>query len=116
MIKMVINIKKVNISVTIPKKNLKRIKKVLFDEGIGKIGNYTNCSLTTKCMGTYKPSKLSNPYIGQKNKLQRIKEIKLELICNIDEVSKSIDIIKRIHPYEEPVINIIPIIDEKNFK
>ncbi len=116
MIKMIINIKKVNISVTIPKKNLKKIKKVLFDDGIGKIGNYTNCSLTTKCMGTYKPTKLSNPYIVQKNKLQRIKEIKLELICNIDEVSKSIDIIKRIHPYEEPVINIIPIIDEKNFK
>ena len=51
-----------------------------------------------------------------KSVTQRIKEIKLELICNIDEVSKTINIIKRTHPYEEPVINIIPIIDENIFK
>lgn len=61
-----IDIKKVKISVTVPKENVREVREAICNEGAGVIGNYTNCSISTKCVGTFKPSDNANPYIGQK--------------------------------------------------
>lgn len=110
------NIKNVKISVTIPEKNVKEIRNAICKIGAGIIGNYTYCTLSSKCLGTFKPNEEADPYIGEKNKMEFLKEIKLETTCKIESVKKIITKIREIHPYEEPVIDIIPLMDDENFK
>ena len=70
--------------------------------------------MTTKCTGTFKPSDKANPYIGEKNKIEFVEEDKLEVICDINIVKRVIKTIREVHPYEEPAIDIIPLIDEED--
>lgn len=111
-----INISKVKIEVTIPHKNLDEIRNAICDEGAGVIGNYTHCSMSLKCIGTFKPNSDANPYVGENNKLEFVEEEKLEVVCDKDKVKKVIKKLREIHPYEEPAINIIPLLDEESFK
>ena len=110
-----IDVNKVKIIVTIPVKNLEDVRKVICEAGAGIIGNYTYCSITTKCIGTFKPTENANPYIGKKNKLEFVEEEKLEVRCNINKVKDIISKIREVHPYEEPAIDIVPLIDESLF-
>ena len=55
-----INISKVKIELTIPSLYLEEVRNAICNEGAGIIGNYTHCSMTLKCIGTFKPN--SNEY------------------------------------------------------
>lgn len=107
-------ITKVLLVVTTPKENSEEMKKSLFEAGAGHIANYTNCSLTTDCIGSFKGNNNTNPYIGEKNKLEYVKEEKIEVICDIKKVKEVIKKVREIHPYEEPGINIIPLLNEED--
>lgn len=109
------NINKVKIFVTLPKENLEDIRKVMCDAGAGIIGNYTYCTTSTKTVGTFKPNESANPYIGEQNKLEYVEEEKLEVICDIEKVKDVINELRKVHPYEEPAIDIVPLIDESVF-
>ncbi len=111
-----IDIKKVKIIVTIPVENTDEVRKAICNEGAGVIGNYTHCSMSTKCIGTFKPIDKANPYIGEINNLEFVEEEKLEVICDVSLVKNVISKLREVHPYEEPAIDIIPLIDESNFQ
>ena len=111
-----VNINKVKIIVTVPKENTEEVRNAICNEGAGIIGNYSFCSMTTKCIGTFKPNELANPYIGEKNKLEYVEEDKLEVVCPIDKVKTVINKLREVHPYEEPSIDIIPLLDESDFR
>jgi len=36
-------------------------------------------------------------------------ELKVEVTCRTDRVEETVAAVKRAHPYEEPVINVIPL-------
>ena len=110
-----ININKVKIIVTIPLENVNEVRGAMCEAGAGVIGNYTHCSMSTKCVGTFKPTDEANPYIGEKNNLEFVEEEKLEVACDIHKVKKVISRLREVHPYEEPAIDIIPLIDESFF-
>lgn len=110
-----IDVNKVKIIVTIPVENLEYVRNAICNVGDGIIGNYTDCSISTKCIGTFKPIERANPYIGEKNKLEFVQEEKLEVRCSIDKVKEVISKLREVHPYEEPAIDIIPLIDESCF-
>lgn len=61
------NISKVKISVTVPLENLDEVRTSMSEAGAGSIGEYSCCSISTKCVGTFKGSDQTNPYIGTKN-------------------------------------------------
>lgn len=109
-----IDVKKVKIIVTVPIKNVPEVRNVICDEGAGIIGNYSCCTVSTKCIGTFKPSDNANPYIGQKNKLEFVDEEKIEAICDINILKKVLKRLREVHPYEEPAIDIIPLINEED--
>jgi len=110
-----IDVKKVKIIVTAPLENAEEIRTVLGDAGTGIIGNYSYCSMTTDCMGMFKGNESSNPYIGTKNLLETVKEAKIEVQCDIENVKHALQKIRAVHPYEEPCIEIYPLIDESVF-
>ncbi|MBE6504106.1 MAG: hypothetical protein E7Z76_07515 [Methanobrevibacter sp.] len=111
---MKLDIKKVKIIVTVPLENLEDIRNAICNEGAGIIGEYSHCTISTKCIGTSKPSDNANPYIGEKNNLTFIEEEKLEVMCDINIVKKVLKKLREVHPYEEPAIDIIPLIDEED--
>lgn len=111
---MQINIKKVKIIVTIPIENVNQVRDAICNAGAGIIGNYTYCTMSTKCIGTFKPTEEANPYIGEKNKIEFVEEEKLEAVCDIENVKNVLKKLREVHPYEEPGIDIIPLIDEND--
>ena len=111
-----INVKRVKIIVTIPIENVEEVRNAICEVGAGIIGNYTHCSMSTKCIGTFKPNDKANPYIGENNKLEFVEEEKLEVVYDIDNVKKVISKLREVHPYEEPAIDIIPLLDEDSFE
>ena len=50
-------------------------------------------------------------FSGEVGKISQDEEIKMELYCPAELAKKAVQVIKNIHPYEEPVINLIPLID-----
>ena len=110
-----INIKRVKIITTVPVENVKEVRHAICEAGAGIIGNYTYCSSSTKCIGTFKPNENANPYIGEKNKIEYVEEEKLEVVCNVENVKSVISRLREVHPYEEPAIDIIPLLNEEDF-
>ena len=112
---MKIDVNKVKIFVTIPLENVEDVRKAMCEAGAGVIGNYSYCSTSVKGVGTFLPNEKSNPHIGERNKLEYVEEEKLEVICDIEKVKQVITKLREAHPYEEPAIDIVPLIDETCF-
>ena len=112
---MTFNINRVKIFVTIPINSVEKVRKAVCDAGAGIIGEYSYCTSSTRVIGTFIPNENANPYIGELNKLEYVDEEKLEFVCEVDKVKKVIEQLMANHPYEEPAIDIIPLIDEKEF-
>ena len=111
-----IDVKKVKIIVPVPVKNVDEVRNAICNEGAGVIGNYTYCTMSTKCIGTFIPADNANPYIGEKNKLEFVEEEKLEAVCDIGIAKRVIKKLREVHPYEEPAIDIVPLINEEDLK
>lgn len=54
----------------------------------------------------------SKPYKGKADEINNGKVIKMEVICPLNKVEEAIKAIKKVHVYEEPVIYIIPLIND----
>jgi hypothetical protein len=102
----------VKIFVTVPCENTEDIRKAVCDAGASVIGDYEYCTTSVKSIGTFIPSSNANPYIGESNKLEIVEEDKLEFMCDIRKAKYVISELRKVHLYEEPAIDIIPLIDE----
>ena len=109
-------LEKVKVVVTVPTDNTNDLRIAMSEAGAGAIGNYTCCSTVTKSIGTFIPNENANPYIGKNDILEFVEEDKLEMVCSKNKVAKVVKAIRSIHPYEEPAIDIIPLLNEKQFK
>lgn len=110
------SVNKVKIFVTIPLENVEEIRNAVCESGAEIIGDYSFCTSSTKSIGTFKPNDNANPYIGKNNNLEFVEEEKLEFVCDIDKVKNVLSKLRKVHPYEEPAIDIIPLLDERNFE
>jgi dinuclear metal center YbgI/SA1388 family protein len=95
-----------------PPEHSQRILDELFKHEVGKIGNYENASYKSFGQGTFKPLEGSNPYKGEKNQLEVVKEERIEVLVHEDNLSKAVNAIINYHPYEEPAYDIVPIKNE----
>ena len=112
---MKVDIKRVKISVTVPSSDVTVVRDAVCEAGAGVIGSYDFCSNSCKVIGTFRPNKKANPYIGETNRLEYVDEEKLEIVCDVEKVKNVISVLRKVHPYEEPAIDIIPLLDEDLF-
>lgn len=110
-----LDIKKAKIITTIPVENVTAVRDAICKTGAGIIGNYTFCTMSTKCTGTFIPNENANPYIGENGKMEFVEEEKLEAVCEIEKVKAVVSALREAHPYEEPEVDIIPLLDENDF-
>ena len=98
----------VKIQVAVPLTQAAKVREAMGKAGAGQQGNYTHCSGSTRCIGRFIPSAGAHPAIGREGKLEEVEEEIIETICHKDIVPGVIAAIKKVHPYEEPPIDIIP--------
>ena len=54
-------------------------------------------------------SRSTHPWLGQAGELCTAPELKVEVTCRAEQAEAAIAAVKAAHPYEEPVINAIPL-------
>src|SRR3989344_4652570 len=75
---------KVKIVVFVPASHTDIVREAMGKAGAGKIGNYTNCSFSSKGIGRFKPEAGANPTIGEVGKLESVEEERIEMMCQKD--------------------------------
>lgn len=113
---MIIDVKKVKIAVMVPEEDVDSVRKAMCEAGCGQIGNYSYCTMATPITGTFLAGDDTNPYVGRKNVIESYEEIKLEALCDIQDAPRVLEAIRKVHPYEEPGIDIYPIINEEDLR
>jgi len=83
-------VKRVKIVVTVPEEDVDKIRNAVCDAGAGVIGDYSFCTMSTKCTGTFMPNDNANPYIGNNNNKEYVTEEKLEVVCDVEKVKSVI--------------------------
>ena len=97
------------LEIFIPKTHFAHLQTALRSVDAGHIGNYDSCLSYSEVIGTWRPLDGANPYSGKQNEISQEPELKVEVRILSDNLEKTITAIKAIHPYETPVINIIPL-------
>lgn len=93
--------------VYVPLPDAEMLKKALFDAGAGKYENYDRCSWESLGTGQFRPLPGANPAIGRHHVIERVDEIKIEMICSAECITNVLIALKSTHPYEEPAYGVI---------
>lgn len=101
------------LEIFIPSTHLKQLQLALQQVDAGHIGNYDSCLSYSEVVGAWRPLENSQPYSGKINEISQEPELKVEVRISLEKLSQTISAIKNIHPYEIPVINIIPLLNEE---
>ncbi len=94
----------------VPEKHCESVKQAMFDAGAGGFDNYQECSWQTMGQGQFKPIEGSQPFLGKKDKLEKVLEYKVEMLCHKNNIKPVIRALKSSHPYEVPAFSIIELI------
>ncbi len=99
--------------VFVPAEHVDAVREALATEagGVGGIGNYTHCSFNTPGFGTFKGGEGSNPAYGRRGRVERVDEVRLEMVCPKAALADALAVIRRAHPYEEPAWEAYELID-----
>ncbi|MCX8057476.1 MAG: Nif3-like dinuclear metal center hexameric protein [Ignavibacteria bacterium] len=93
----------------VPEEHVENLLEKLSQAGAGIIGDYTHCSYQLKGSGTFFGKENTNPAIGEKGKLEKVDEIRLEMIFEKWNLNKILKALLSNHPYEEPAYDIYPL-------
>jgi dinuclear metal center YbgI/SA1388 family protein len=91
----------------IPESDFENIRSALFNAGAGKFANYDQVSFSSQGKGSFRPLEGSNPSKGNHGERSEVLEYRLELIVTERELDKIISTYYKVHPYEEPVFDIL---------
>ena len=99
------------LEIFIPESHFPMLQKALQDVDAGHIGNYDSCLSYSPVMGCWRPLPGTNPFIGKTNEVSCEPELKVEVTIRSEQLRNTIRAVKAVHPYEEPVINVIPVLE-----
>lgn len=100
---------KFQIVVFVPEAQLASVQQAIWNTGAGQIGQYAQCSFFAPGTGTFCGSDETRPSIGEKGRLESVREMRLEVECQQPFLAKAIEAIRKSHPYEEPAYFIYPL-------
>ena len=101
----------VKIEVYIPEEYVKKLRDELHKANAGRIGNYDHCVSVTRIQGFWRPLPGATPYQGKVGEISAGTECKVEVNCKQENVGEALKAIRRVHPYDEPLINVIPLMN-----
>jgi dinuclear metal center YbgI/SA1388 family protein len=83
-----------------------RIRDGLAAAGAGTIGEYNRCSFEIPGTGTFHGGERTEPSVGRAGQLERVEEVRLEMICPRKLLAGAVKVLSNFHPYEEPPIEV----------
>jgi dinuclear metal center YbgI/SA1388 family protein len=83
-----------------------RVRDALAGAGAGHIGAYSKCSFELAGTGTFLAGRGTAPAVGKRGSLQRVDEIRLEMVCGDATLAAAVEALRTAHPYEEPPIEV----------
>ncbi|MDO8915782.1 MAG: Nif3-like dinuclear metal center hexameric protein [Coriobacteriia bacterium] len=76
----------------------------LHGAGAGRIGHYAQCSFVGSGTGSYLPLEDASPAAGEPGSVHEEPEERIEVVCEPGMLTAAIEALRRVHPYEEPVV------------
>lgn len=95
------------LEIFIPESHFEQLRTALQNVDAGHIGNYDCCLSYTKVIGTWRPLAGTHPFIGKENEISEEDELKVEVTVREERLDETIEAVKAVHPYEEPVVNVV---------
>jgi hypothetical protein len=95
----------------VPESHLEPVLDAISSAGGGIVGQYTHCAFTNSGVGRFKPDESANPHIGMKQQINSVDEWRIETFCDRDKAKAVVQAIRDAHPYEEPVIYVMPLLN-----
>jgi hypothetical protein len=95
------------LEIFIPETHFAQLRNALQSVDAGHIGNYDCCLSYSRVIGTWRPLPGTDPFIGDEGVISEEEELKVEVTVKGRRLDETIAAIKEVHPYEEPVINVI---------
>lgn len=96
--------------VFVPRDSLEQVRSAAFDAGAGRLGDYSGCSFSVEGSGTFHPEEGASPMMGQPGHDEKVQETRLEMSVESRTLGGVIAGIRKVHPYEEPAIDIYPLL------
>ena len=97
------------LEIFLPESHLEPLREALRSVDAGHIGHYDSCLSYSRVISSWRPLEGTDPYLGRPGVLSVEPELKVEVTCRTERVDETIAAIQRVHPYEEPVIDVIPL-------
>jgi len=101
----------VKLAVFVPKGYEERVSQALFRFS-GFIGNYSECSFRIEGTGTFTPHEGASPFIGSVGSREYVEETRIEVLLREDDVPQALSALSAAHPYEEPAIDLYPLLNK----
>lgn len=101
------------LEIFIPESHLPALRSALQSVGAGRLGNYDSCLAYSRVTGSWRPLCGSHPYLGSEGEVSEEDEIKVEVNILAGDLEQTLNAIYEAHPYEEPLVNVIPILGRK---
>lgn len=96
-----------------PEESVETIRAALGDAGFGRIGRYDSCASETRVTGYWRPLPGSQPFKGAVGEVMAGREVKIEFVCRRDRAEEAAHLLRTLHPYEEPLILIVPLLNHE---
>jgi dinuclear metal center YbgI/SA1388 family protein len=93
----------------LPEQSADAVAGALAEEGAGVIGDYTHCTFRVPGAGTFLGGEATNPYLGEKGRLEKVEEIRLETVVPAHVASRAVASAVAAHPYEEAALDLYPV-------
>ncbi len=69
---------------------------------------YSRCFSYFPSKGTWRTEPGSHPYNGKEGEITTADEYRLRFVCREKDLKAVLEVIDRVHPYEEPAVDVIP--------
>ncbi len=97
------------LEIFVPESHLEAVRKALRETDAGHIGKYDSCLSYSPVTSCWRPLEGTNPYLGSVGEVCTAPELRVEAVCRAADAERVLAAVRRAHPYEEPVINVIPL-------
>ena len=98
------------LEIFIPESHFPQLQEALQNADAGHIGNYDSCLSVSPVTGYWRPLPGTSPYLGTIGEICKAPELKVEVTIRTQNLSETLRAIRAVHPYEEPVINVLPLL------
>ena len=93
----------------VPESHKETVKSALFSKGACQYQGYDSCAWESLGKGQFRPLEGSEPFQGQTNKIEKVDEYRVEMLCLRQHIKTILQTLIEVHPYEVPAYEVWPV-------